>query len=142
MLLSRCPLSSLQAATAGQWMKANLTGFGLQRSLTVNVPFPYRPMDRRLFQHFPLLTKQTDFLAKARVLFLNVLVRSRHQVIMLPLGTLLHNALPGNGCCCTHLFSVKTPTPKSDESCGRVKPLVVATRTASRRNASVYRVAI
>jgi hypothetical protein len=36
-------------STAGQWMKANLTGFGLQRSLTVNVPFTCRPTDCRLF---------------------------------------------------------------------------------------------
>jgi hypothetical protein len=40
------------------------------------------------------------------------------------------------------LFSVETPTPKSDKSCGCVKPLVVAIRTASRRNSSVYFVAI
>jgi hypothetical protein len=30
------------------------------------------------------------------------------------------------------LFSVESPTPKSDESWGRVKPIVVAIRTASR----------
>ena len=30
------------------------------------------------------------------------------------------------------------PPPKSDESCGLVKPPVVVIRTASRRNASVY----
>jgi hypothetical protein len=40
------------------------------------------------------------------------------------------------------LFSVERPTPKSDESCGRVKPLLVAIRTASRRNSSVYFFAI
>jgi hypothetical protein len=32
--------------------------------------------DRRLFQHFPLLAQQTDFLAKPRVLLLNVFMRS------------------------------------------------------------------
>jgi hypothetical protein len=37
---------------------------------------------------------------------------------------------------------VESPTPKSDESWGRVNPLVVAIRTASRRNASVYLFAI
>ncbi|WP_033419229.1 hypothetical protein, partial [Pseudorhodobacter ferrugineus] len=39
-----------------------------------------------------------DFFAKGFVLFLNVLVRTRHKSIVLPLGTLLRNALPGNGC--------------------------------------------
>jgi len=33
-------------------------------------------------------------------------------------------------------------TPKSDESCGRVTPLVVAIRTASGQNASAYLFAI
>jgi hypothetical protein len=33
-------------------------------------------------------------------------------------------------------------TPKSDESCWGVMPLVVAIRTATRRNSSVYRFAI
>jgi hypothetical protein len=37
---------------------------------------------------------------------------------------------------------VERPTPKSDAACGRVSPLVVAMRTASRRNSSVYLVAI
>ncbi|AGI69890.1 hypothetical protein OAN307_c45330 [Octadecabacter antarcticus 307] len=42
----------------------------------------------------------------------------------------------------THLSSIQSPTPKSDETCGRVKPLLIAMRTASRRNLSVYPVAI
>jgi hypothetical protein len=33
------------------------------------------------------------------------------------------------------------PTPKSEAACGRVNPLVVAMRTESRRNSSVYLVA-
>ena len=33
-------------------------------------------------------------------------------------------------------------TPKSDAALGRVSPLVVAMRTASRRNSSVYLIAI
>ena len=41
-------------------------------------------------------------------------------------------------CCWAHLFNVEMPTSKSDESWGRVNPLVVATRTASRRNLAVY----
>ena len=36
----------------------------------------------------------------------------------------------------------RKPTPKSEAACGRVSPLVVAMRTASRRNSSVYLVAI
>lgn len=36
----------------------------------------------------------------------------------------------------------KTPPPQNDESCSRVKPLVVANRTGSRRNSSLYLFAI
>ena len=39
-------------------------------------------------------------------------------------------------------YTPDRPTPKSDESWGRVNPLVVAIRTASRRNSSVYIFAI
>jgi hypothetical protein len=40
------------------------------------------------------------------------------------------------------LIQRRDATPKSEESCGRVKPLVVAIRTASARNSSVYFFAI
>ncbi|MEP1612076.1 MAG: hypothetical protein ABJL72_09150, partial [Roseobacter sp.] len=36
------------------------------------------------------------------------------------------------------MFKVESPTPKSAAACGRVSPLVVAMRTTSRRNSSVY----
>ena len=36
----------------------------------------------------------------------------------------------------THLFKVETPTPKTDVTWGRVSPLVVVMRTASRLNSS------
>jgi len=42
----------------------------------------------------------------------------------------------------THLLSVESQTPKYDAACCLVRPLVVAMRTGSRRNASVYLVAI
>jgi hypothetical protein len=36
-----------------------------------------------IFLHFPLLAQKSDFSAKAGVLLLNVLMRSRHQIVML-----------------------------------------------------------
>ena len=42
-----------------------------------------RSMDGGLFYHFPLLTQKPDFFAEALVLFLNVLMRPRHQIIVL-----------------------------------------------------------
>ena len=45
-------------------------------------------------------------------------------------------------CCWTHLFSDESPTPKSNESWGRVTPRVVAILTASRRKSSVNLFAI
>ena len=90
--------------------------FGLQRRWW---PFLARP---------PLLAKKPDVVAKPRVLLLDILVRPGHQIVGLMVWT--------------HLFSVESQTPKSNETCGRVKPLQIVPRTASRRNSSVYLFAI
>nr|WP_240611061.1 hypothetical protein [Oceaniglobus ichthyenteri] len=72
------------------WPAEKLLGTLLCNALPVSVSPP--------FFHFPVLAKQADFFAKALVLLLNIIVRTRHQIIMLPLGPVLRNALPGNGC--------------------------------------------
>ena len=69
-----------------------------------------------------------EVLAEALVLFLDIFVRSRHQIIVLMF--------------LNPLVQRHNPTPKSEATCGRVSPLAVAMRTASRRNSSVYLVAI